>query len=152
MELTQDELRALNDHVSPKSYVVNEKIRNGIPLDSNDRAFVDNLDTALDKLPRYEGDISRSMILSGGELQEFLRHHQVGQMVTYDQFTSFTYGDIYQPLANVQVYVNNSKKAVDISCYNLSELEVLYPRNSRFIVDEIEVDSLGTFDIALREV
>ncbi|WP_311481024.1 hypothetical protein [uncultured Anaerococcus sp.] len=40
-------------------------------------------------------------------------------------------------MANVKIYINNSKMGKDISSIGLDEEEVLYQRNSEFIVKNI---------------
>lgn len=39
-------------------------------------------------------------------------------------------------MANVRIYINNSKKGKDISSIGLDEQEVLYQRNSEFVVKD----------------
>lgn len=39
-------------------------------------------------------------------------------------------------MANVRIYINNSKKGKDISSIGLDEKEVLYQRNSEFVVKD----------------
>lgn len=44
--LTEGEERAINQYISSDAYKINEKLRNNLPLDDNDRTLIKNLDRA----------------------------------------------------------------------------------------------------------
>lgn len=151
MGLNADGIRAVRSYISSDSYIINEKLRQETDdFTLRERQLIQNLDDALNKLPPYKGGIVRSVYLRNNQLEEFLASHQVGSVVTYGTYTSFTSGETYDVDAIVQLHVPQSKKSIDISTYNVAEQEVLYPRNSRFIVLEVS-ESDGVKDIILKE-
>ena len=138
IKLTDDEQRAINSYISSGSYVVNEKLRSGIALTPDETKFVADLESALVKMPKYSGNLSRSVYFDDNEkFTEFINKHKVGSTITYKAFTSTTKGSIYNDKANVQIYVKNAKSGADISKYNVAEQETLYKTNSKFIVENI---------------
>lgn len=49
------------DYKPSGSYRINEKLYDNSILANKDRAFVNNLDSALKKMPNYKGDLTRDM-------------------------------------------------------------------------------------------
>lgn len=139
MELNEDELQALKQYMSSKSYIINEKLRlNDDDLTLRERNIIVHLDNALKKLPFYNGDITRSVYLRRDQVQEFLEEHKIGNTIIYGAYTSFTSGDEYNPEAIIQMLILDSTKARDITKYNADEKEVLYERNTKFQVEYVE--------------
>ncbi|WP_160111170.1 minor capsid protein, partial [Clostridioides difficile] len=60
IKLSDNEQLAINKYISSDSYKINEKLRRGLPLTSEDKNFISDLDSALDKVPNYKGDVNRS--------------------------------------------------------------------------------------------
>ena len=150
--LTDDEKYAINQYISSFAYTINEKLRRNIPLTSEEENIRINLDSALAKMPSYEGNLTRSLLFSNDEaVTEFLRTYKVGSIIEYSEFISATYGSIYNPNGQVQIYILNSKNGKDISLFNPQESEVLYPRNSRFLVIDIIKISQDNYEIYLKE-
>ena len=135
------------------SYVLNDKLRRGVPFTDFERKCVLSLDSALDKMPRYEGVLQRSLDFRDEEsLQIFLDEHSVGRKRQYPSYISMTASEeSYNPRGQVQIFVLQSSKGRDIRAYNAAEQEVLYPRNSRFLVKQVEVVG-GQFHIYLEEI
>ena len=77
-------------------------------------------------IPVYKGQKEKAAITA----------HKVGNAVSYKAYTSTTKADSYNDMANVRIYINNSKTGKDISSIGLDEEEVLYKRNSEFVVKE----------------
>ncbi|MCD7723748.1 MAG: minor capsid protein [Clostridiales bacterium] len=151
INLTDDEQYAINSYISSGSYVVNEKLRSGLKLTADETKFVADLETALDKMPKYSGNLSRSVYFDDSEkLATYIEQHKVGSTVTYEAFTSTTKGSVYNEKANVQIYIKNAKSGADISKYNVSEQEILYKTNSSFVVGKVK-NIRGTFYIYLKE-
>ncbi len=148
--LTKDERYSINKYISSDFYVINEKLRKGIELSKDDIKLVNNLDSALDKLPNYNGLISRSLELSEEDLKEFLEVHQEGKKVTYPAYTSTTCGEKYNYNSNVELYIY-SQNGKNMLKYNLNEREILYKRDSNFKVKEVEHLN-GTYHIMLEEI
>lgn len=150
--LTDDEKYAINQYISSFAYIINEKLRRNIPLTLEEENIRINLDSALSKMPSYEGDLARSLIFTGDDAaNEFFRKYKVGSIIEYSEFISTTYGSVYNPNGQVQIYILNSKTGKDISSFNPQECEVLYQRNSRFLVIDIIKISQDNYEIYLKE-
>ena len=48
-------------YISSGSYKINAKLRSGEELSEYEKRIVDGLDTALQKMPKYEGTVYRSL-------------------------------------------------------------------------------------------
>ena len=139
-ELTPDEESAIMRYIGSDSYKINEPLRNGSELTQDQKEWVEVLDRALEKMPVYEGEVTRSLSfkLQGKEaLKEFLNSHIVGKEITYSAYTSATIGEIYNPNGEVQLTII-SKTARDITSLNAGEQEILVKRNKRFKVIKYE--------------
>lgn len=135
--LTEKEERAINQYKSSESYKINEKLYNNDKLNNKEMEFVGNLDNALNKMPNYEGDLVRDLYFADKKaLNKFVESHEAGNTVNYKAYTSTTKANSYNDMANARIYINNSKMGKDISSIGLDEEEVLYPRNTEFIVKD----------------
>lgn len=151
-KLSDDEKWAINRYISSDSYKINEKLRKGMKLTIDDEKFIKDLDSALSKIPKYTGDLTRSLqFYSKESMALFLESHKVTNTVTYKEYISTTKGDIYNENAQVQIYILDSTKGRDISKYNDGEQEILYERNVQFIIKEIEVIN-GVTHILMEEI
>lgn len=148
-KVTKEELDSINKYVSSDFYTINEKLRNGQELSTKEINLVRNLDNALDRLPKYTGLVRRSVELGKTELTEFLKVHQIGLIVTYPAYTSVTAGERYNNNSQVELYIY-SQNGKNMIKYNNNEKEVLYKRNSSFIVKEIEFKN-NVYHILLEE-
>lgn len=136
--LTDDEKYAVNQYISSDAYKINEKLRRGIPLTEEENRLIMNLDSALQKLPKYEGDLSRSLKFENDEaVKEFLSNYEVGNTIEYKEFLSTTCGNTYNPDGQVQIYILDSKNGRNLTMFNQDEQEVLYQRNNRFYIYDI---------------
>lgn len=150
-EITDTDIKAVYDYMSASSYIVNDKLRNGMELTPDDISFIINLDAALDKMPKYSGNLQRSLIFNNEEAVEaFMSTHQAGQIVTYDEYLSTTKGQTYNPDGQVQIYIADAENGRDISEYNKSEQEVLYKRKSSFYIQKV-VKQDGKYYILMVE-
>lgn len=151
-KLSDDEKYAINQYISSAAYKLNEKLRRNLPLTSEEEKIRIDLDSALAKMSSYEGNLTRSLLFnSDEELNSFLDTHQIGSIVEYREYISATYGDVYNPDAQIQIYVLNSRNGKDISAINPQEREVLYQRNSLFKVTEVKKVN-NKFHIILEEL
>lgn len=151
IELTEQEEYALNNYLGIKSYLVNEKLREGKILSKAEKEMIQNLDSALEKLPEYQGDLKRSLYFyEEDSLKGFLKECQVGNEITYPSYTSATKGETYNPDGQVEIHILNSKKGKDISAYNEAEQEVLYKREQTFIVKQVN-EIKGVHHIVMEE-
>lgn len=150
-KITDTDKKAIFDYMGAKSYVVNEKLREGSKLTKSEQEFVNNLDNALDKMPSYEGNLQRSLLFYSYEaMEEFINNHKVDNIVTYDEFLSTTKGETYNPDGQVQIYIQGAKNGKDISSINEKEDEILYKRNSSFKVENV-VNQDGKYYILVVE-
>lgn len=135
--LTEDEEYALMDYLSSGSYKLNYPLRQGLPLDNEQIMLMSNLDSALNKLPVYQGTVYRS--LDDTEIENvnaFLASYAVGSYQKFPAYLS-TSTEIYDESMVIQ-YVIQSKTGRDIRFYNPNESEILFPRNSGFFVTKVE--------------
>ena len=150
-KLTNDEKQALKRYISSDSYKINDKLRNDSTLTVDDERFKRNLDNVLEKMQNYSGNLQRSVYFPNAKSREaFLQGYRIDDTITYKEFLSTTKGDIYNPDADVQIYIENSRRGKDISAYNEGEQEVLYSRNSSFKVKHIVLKNGITY-ILLEE-
>lgn len=150
-KLTNDEVYAINKYIGFESYTYNEKLRNGIKLTETENQILNNLDKALEKMPKYKGEVTRSISILSEDIDIFLKDYQVGSIVLHKAYTSTTKGDIYNPESKVQMLIK-SKKGRDISEYNEQEQEVLFTRNSKFKVLKVDTNDDFYVRIELEEV
>lgn len=151
--LSYNESKALTDYVSSEAYVINDKLRKGIKLTNDEKKFCSDLDSALKKIPVYNGDISRSLYFySENQVESFVNKLRIGDIKQFKEYISTTSGDnLYNPDGQVQLFIQNSKKGHDISKLNYREKEVLYEKNSRFRVISKEKFK-GKWNVLLEEV
>ncbi len=153
IKLTDDQQSAINSYISSDGYMLNYKLRNDIPLTEAEEQFRINLDSALSEMPKYKGNLTRSVYFDDdADLQDFLNAHTVGSTIKYKGYTSTTYGERYNDTSKVEMLIMNAKKGRDISFFNLNEKEVLYERNSEFYIEKASKSSNGTYYIILREI
>ena len=159
IHLTDDEAGAANDYKSSESYKVNAKLRVGETLNQREQSIVDGLDSALKKLPVHKGKLYRNIgfdLFGGKEARdEFMAQHIVGMPVRYDAYTSTS--------TKVDGYIVDDDFAVHMEIEGINgrdmagignnfEDEVLFQRESYFIVDKIEYSEDGTPYIYMTEV
>jgi len=147
--LTEKEQYAINKYISSDFYKINEKLRSGKRLNSEEKELVTNLDSMLGKMPKYKGLVTRSLELDNEQLQKFLDVHKLGEKIEYKAYTSTTCGERYNEISNVELYID-AKNGRDIRKYNKEEQEILFKRNSLFKVKQIEKIK-GTYHILLEE-
>ncbi len=148
--LTENEQYAMNKYISSDFYTINEKLRNNIELTATEKNLANNLDSALNKMPNYNGLVTRSIQLDQEQLSNFLKESQIDRIVEYKAYTSTTAGERYSELSSVELYIN-SKSGKDIRKYNESEQEILFKRGSLFKIKEIEKIK-NTYHILLEDM
>lgn len=150
-KINNTDIKAIYDYISSKSYVVNEKLRTGKKLSDAEKEMVANLNKALEKMPKYQGNLQRSLYFDDNEIvKDFLKQYKVGKTITYKEFLSTTKGDVYNPEGQVQIYIQDAKNGKDISTFNEAEQEVLYKNNSIFNVLNVMKND-GKYHILLGE-
>ncbi|WP_443863993.1 minor capsid protein [Fusobacterium ulcerans] len=150
-ELTLEEERAIMKYKSPSMYELNDKLRSRIELSSEEKEWVKNLDSALKKMPYYEGTVTRCLKIDRvEELNKFLRLHKPKDIIVYPAYTSTSMGELYNPESQIILKIN-STKARDIKLIGLNEDETLYERNCKFKVIDVVYNKEGKFEIELEE-
>lgn len=139
IKLTDEEQYALNQYFSFEAYGINEKLRKELELNAREKKMVRNLDSALKKMPHYEGDLSRSLYFGNEQAaEEYIKNFEIGKPVTFTEYISTTSSsELYNPDGEVQIIVKNSTKGRNLLALNGEEQEVLYERGSEFVANDI---------------
>lgn len=149
--LSNDEQYAINQYISSESYKINELLRNNLKLEDIQENIVKQLDKALDKCRNYNGNIVRVLdITDKKELERFIHMNVLNKPIMFNEYLSFSSKSKYNENANVVIYTV-SNKAKDLRNFNPDESEILYPRNSRFIVENIKKIN-GKYYLLWREI
>lgn len=159
MELSQEELSALYQYKSFESYPINEALRNAkdmSDLSPAQQQFVKRLDSALLKMPRYEGNLIRTVNFSDWpdyteKVTDFVKEFVPGKNIQIKQYWSTSKAEGYDDAADVWIYIEDSKAGRDISAIGADEKEVLYERNTEFTVVN-KIYYKGKWNILLKEV
>ena len=132
--LSEEERGAVTWYIGGSPYSVNRKLRAGELLTEAEAATVKSLDAALEKMPIYQGTVTRDMsFVSIEEFKKFAVQYAVGSEMKNPSFVSATVSDSYQEAPQVRLYIQ-SKSARDLRAFNPEEAEVLFQRGSRFKV------------------
>ena len=150
-KISDKDKRAIYDYISAKSYVLNEKLRKGLEMSSDELKLVEDINNALEKFPSYKGNLQRSLYFKYEEdKQEFLKDYVIRKDIEYKEFLSTTKGETYNPEGQVQIFIQNASNGKDISIINGGEQEVMYKTNSVFTVENI-AEHNGVYYILLGE-
>lgn len=135
INLTDEEKWAINEYVSSGSYKINGLLRLGEELPEELLEFQKHLDSALKKMPKYEGVVYRSLTFDRHEdLVNFAHGHKVGHKVYYQAYTSTSVNtSFYHEKPDIVIKIN-SKNGRDIRRYNPKENEILYDRDMKFLI------------------
>lgn len=152
IELTEEDRHILNQYISFDFYPINDKLRNGNLLTEIEYSMVKQLDAALKKMPRYVGNLSRSLYFGDeSALKECLKRFQIDKEICFRGFVSTTCGkELYNPEGEIQIYVENSTKGRSLTAINKTEMEVIYERGQSFMVKNI-IFKNGIYWILLEE-
>ena len=101
---------------------------------------MNDLDSALDKMPEYHGTIYRSVSEFGlGDVNMFIQSHVVGESKLLESYLSSSKA-VYDENFPIQ-YVIRSKHGKDIRSYSL-EQEILFKRKSEFLITKVEGNTI----------
>ncbi|WP_052281001.1 ADP-ribosyltransferase [Nocardia vulneris] len=148
VELSQAERDVISKYTS-NSYDINTALRSGDKLTDAQRAEVEQLDTVLDKMPAFTGEVTRRTDLPA----DILERYQIGGQVTEAAFTSSSATakaakDLpveFQIISDTGRYIGHHSTAPQ-------ELEVLFKSGTPFrIVDRFPADD-GRLIIQMREM
>ena len=157
-KLTHEEEGAVVSYKGGGSYNLNAKLRAGAELTAEEAETVKNLDSALGKLPKYQGKVYRNIsldYLSESEYNEFLQLHAEGEDVHYSAYTSTSISKEGYPIDGERVvhFEIESVTGADLDGYgNNFESEILIPRDAIFTVERIETGADGCPVIVMKEV
>lgn len=150
-DLTHFEQMVLRHYTGDGYYDLNQYLF-GVKRDNElFNKVADLLNQALEKLPDYAGIVVRRTALP----ESLLAEHQIGNILTYDAFTSTTNGkkDVFSGKPHRLVIKSKTGKNVNwISKYKGEEYEVLFGRPKQFLVERRRTLPDGTIEIALREI
>ena len=137
IELSEDEEYAIRKYVSGDAYKWNGKLRKNKALTERETVLVQNLDSALQKMPKYEGVVYRSLSKRGiKDIKEFISIHKPRMKIQFPEFLSSA-TKVYDASFPIQ-YVITSKTGRDIRKFNEKENEILFERKTVFLVIKVE--------------
>lgn len=149
--LTNDEEAGLLRWVSGDSYKLNYMLYANQDPAGLLKTTMDELDSALKKVPTYSGRIQRSVDLEGKELMDFLYQFS-GNEYSAKEYLAFTKNvKAYNQDAPVQLIIEHSNVGHDLGAYNVSEGEVLYERDSKFKVLDTYIDDNDKYIVKLED-
>ena len=153
-KITYEEEKAIMDYKSPKMYVLNDKLRQGLELNEDEKEWVKNLDSALEKMPKYTGEVIRTLYFHTNEkLIQFLNNYNPElDFVHVKEYMSTSAGEIYNPKGQVRIVIPNSKNGRDIRKYGEQEDEILYKRDCKFKILDVYSDKEGIIYIIMEEL
>ena len=150
-ELTDDDKEAINRYLSPQSLEFNELMRNNESLSAEMEKWKNDLEFAINKLPKFEGDVFRYIQVN--DVNSFVSSFEPNSIISFDQFLSSSkveglYGD--KTTHNVEFIFVDTKNGRDLSKLNQSEQEVLFNYKQKFVTIESSIDD-GIAYIYMRE-
>ncbi|WP_318646873.1 LPD3 domain-containing protein [Oscillibacter hominis] len=157
-QLSEEEQGALRSYKSSESYKLNAKLREGAELSPQDRDMVRHLDSALSRLPTYQGRVYRNLIFDdvGGKAayDSFLATHIEDVFISYNAYTSVSTSSSGYPVEGTYVVrlVIDSTTAKNAEGFgNNFEQEAIYGRDHDFFVDKVVFDRNGVPTIYMQE-
>lgn len=159
IKLSEEELEVLQKYKSFESYLINEALRTSDRMEDlspMQQSFVKQLDAVLLKVPKYSGNLIRTIDFSdwpdcAKRTEKFVTEFVEGKIIKADQYWSTSKKIGYNDTAGIRIYIQDSQNGRDISKIGLDEQEVLYERGIQFIVVFKVLDN-GVWNILLREV
>ena len=154
IRLTFDEKNAIIKYKSSSAYEMNDKIREGKVLSEEDKKFIADLNSALDKFPDYKGVVYRNIGLKNREefdavLNRYMHSYQENSVITEETFTSSsksTDGYMVDRAKYKVHFLLNSKTGKDISNLGLEEeSEVLFKSPTKFDISAVRADGNEIF-------
>ncbi len=132
--LNEKEEAAVMEYISGGSYILNAKLREKMPLEPYEERTIQLMDSALKKLPVYQGGVLRTLNFSNDEeALDFVSKHMPGNDVIYDAYTSTSVNAGYSENPSIILKIK-SFTGRDLRKYNEEEGEVLFARKTVFRV------------------
>lgn len=134
-------------------YFINHRLRSG-KIDEADKKYVNDLNTALDKLPNFSGEVYRA--ISVDNLSDYFNDFKniKGSTIQYDAFTSTTKDkNVLKSFPQDVLFTIKSKSGKGIEEWSdvKKEQEVLFKAGSQFKVSKVKMVK-GQCHIELAEV
>lgn len=137
IKLSDAEQYAVNSYISGDAYIWNDKLRRNVKLTKAEEKRIQDMDSALQKMPTYQGTLYRSVSGFGiQDVQEFLASYKPGMEISFPEFLSSS-TEIYDDSFPIQ-YVITSKYGRDIRKFNSREKEILFERDAKFYITRID--------------
>lgn len=152
--LNNEERQALNQYVSSTGYRINEAIRSG-NLSKSEEILKQNLDSALKKMPKYDGNLIRTLDFSDfanadEQTELYAAQYTPDDKIKLEEYISTSTEVGYHSNPQVIIYIQNSRNGHDISSIWNAENEVLYERNTVFkVLKKVKME--GRYYILLEE-
>lgn len=115
---------------------VNYPLRDG-GLSDADKAYIRNLDKSLDKEKNYKGEVYRGV--NNVNIKDYSKN--VGGTIQYNAYTSSSkLKSVTENFGTDVIFVIQSKTGKDVSAKMpiKSEQEVIFKRNTKFIIEKVE--------------
>lgn len=154
-QLSLNEERALKRYISSESYKINDALRRGHHFTPRMRDDIYYLDNALKKMPIYSNSkpLQRDYFFNDQHsLNSFVENFRIGGIFEDNAYLSSSKLHYGEGEETIHVIIKSSKTGRDISEYNVKEQEVLFPRNTRFQIDNAYVDDNGQMTMVWSEV
>lgn len=150
--LSKDEYRAVNRYISSESYTLNEALRTQAQLSNEQKKLVSDLDSVIEKLPKFNGNVTRSLMFPDDEsARKFISSLNSTDVVNFKQYISATTSsELYNEGGQVQIAFVNTKSCADLTPLNQGEMEVLFGRGAKFELKECE-EQFGKFWLVMEE-
>lgn len=129
-KLNKEEKYAIENYISSDSYVINDSLRNGYPMDDRLQGISNNLSLALNKIPNSKGIYNRSLFFDDNNLKQQFINSMNNDVVTFKSFTSMS-KEIYDNKDDIRLIIH-CKTAKDLSKINTNEKEVLLDKGKTF--------------------
>lgn len=141
VKLTDEEQYAMNSYISSSAYTWNDKLRRDAHLSRAEKKLIADMDSALKKMPTYEGTVKRSVSGFGIEdVQKFVASHVPGSKRRFTEFLSSS-EDVYDDTFPIQ-YVIQSKTGRNIQKFNPGEREILFERDTIFRITKVDGNTI----------
>lgn len=152
--LSGKELWALNAYISSDAYKMNYALRTGT-VSASQKETIQYLDNALEKVPIYKGEkpLQRDYFFDDQKsLDEFVAPLKIGGIFTDKAYISSSKLHYGKGEETIHVIIKSSKSGRDISEFNVAEQEVLFPRNTTFVISDAYVDEHGKMTMVWSEL
>lgn len=155
-DLTKVEALSINKYTRHSYMEINDALREGV-MTKELQSYAKILNSALDKMPKYEGVVFRGSTLSKDYLNKYINALKNNETITEDTFLSTSMNVSTANEFGRCVFEIKSKTGRDIreiSAYGEKEDEVLFRSGTRFKVtsfESYEGDGATYFDIKMEE-